>query len=70
MNLLRKIRLQKKMSQQELAAASGVPQGVISDIESGVTRNPRVDTAIKIANALGCSIDELFRAPTNNDKAV
>lgn len=60
MILLRKKRLQKKMSQQELSAASGVPQGVISDIESGSTLNPRFDTVIKLAKALGCSVADFL----------
>ena len=63
MNNVAKLRKKAGISQQELGRLSGVPQGVISLIESGVTQFPRLDTAAKLARALGCTIDELFREP-------
>ena len=68
MIFLREMRLNKRLTQQELAQASGVGQGVISDIESGATQNPRLDTLIKLANALDCAITDLLDAGKN--KAV
>ena len=59
---LRELRLKKKLTQQELAAKSGIAQGVISDIESGSTQNPRFDTVIKLAAALGCSISDFLNS--------
>ena len=60
MNNVAKLRKKAGISQQELGRLSGVPQGVISLIESGVTQFPRLDTAAKLARALGCTIDELL----------
>lgn len=57
---IRAARQAQGLSQTMLAQVSGVPQGLISGIESGNTKNPRVDTIFKIATALGCTIDELL----------
>lgn len=52
-------RMKSGMSQNQLAKLSGVPQSVICDIESGKTRNPRIDTLQAIAKVLGITVDEL-----------
>ena len=46
-------------SQNALAAASGVSQGLISEIESGKVSASRFDTLQKLAEALGVSMPEL-----------
>jgi len=56
---LREWRKYRGMTQVELATASGLSQGAIAQIEAG-KRNPTVDTARKLANALNCDIDDLF----------
>lgn len=61
---LKEIRLKKKLTQQELASKSGVAQGIISDIESGATQNPRFDTVVKLACALECPISEFVSNDT------
>lgn len=60
MTRLADIRKSSGLSQQELSRRSGVKQGIISLIESGTTQFPRVDTAAKLARALGCTVDELI----------
>lgn len=55
------------LTQAELARRAGVPQSVVSDLENGKTLYPRLDTAMALAKALGCTIDDLF-AP--NQKAA
>lgn len=60
MTRLADIRKSSGLSQQELSRRSGVKQGIISLIESGATQFPRVDTAAKLARALGCTVDELI----------
>ena len=44
-------RLEKKMTQSQLAAKAGVGQAVIARLESG-TQNPRWSTISRVANAL------------------
>lgn len=57
-NLVKKIRLLRKMTLEELSITSGVPSSTISDIERGA--EPRVSTAIRIAKALGASVEQLW----------
>lgn len=54
-------------SQRKLSALSGVPQPMISDIESGKTKSPTVDTAIKLSKALGCTVEELVSEKKEDD---
>lgn len=58
------IRMRKRMqikgiNQFELADRSGISQGTISNYANG-TRTPNIYNAIKIADVLGCSIEELM----------
>lgn len=59
--VIRELREKLGWSQNELARRSGVKQGVLSEIESGVTKNPRVATMAAIAAALNVTIDELIK---------
>lgn len=54
------VRTERGISQNQLAKMCNVPQSVISDIESGKTKAPRIDTLQAIAAALGVTIDELI----------
>jgi len=55
---LKEIREQKGISQELLAKMSGVPRGTLANIESHWTE-PRISTAVKIADCLNISLDEL-----------
>lgn len=46
---------------QELADKVGVSRGYISMLRSGEKTNPTIDIAVKIADVLEVSIDELVR---------
>lgn len=59
--MIRELREKKGWSQSELARRSGVKQGVLSYIESGKTKNPRVDTLSAIALALGVTVEKLVK---------
>jgi len=56
---LKKFRDGKKWSQEKLAVESGVSYNTIIKIERGGIENPKIETVIKLANALGISIDDL-----------
>ena len=56
---LKDIRLEKKISQKELAKQINSTQQTYSDYETGRT-NPDIETLIKIANILECSVDYLI----------
>lgn len=53
---MRKIRQEKKISQLEISRITGIKQPVISRIENGETKNPTIDTFIKILRPLGKTI--------------
>jgi transcriptional regulator with XRE-family HTH domain len=56
---LAKIRKRKGWSQEKLAVESGVSYNTIIKLERGGIKNPKIETVIKLANALGISIDKL-----------
>lgn len=56
---LKKIRTERNLSVPQLVNLSGVPRRTIQDIES--RGDCRVSTAIKLADALGVTLDELCR---------
>jgi tetratricopeptide (TPR) repeat protein/transcriptional regulator with XRE-family HTH domain len=51
--LLRTLRAEARLTQEELAEASGVRPRSISDLERGVAGRPQRDTARRLADALG-----------------
>jgi transcriptional regulator with XRE-family HTH domain len=53
-------RRELNLTQAQLADKAGVTQGAISMIERG-ERVPSLDVLVKIADTLGCTIDELIR---------
>ena len=57
---IKKMRLTVGMSQEDLAKASGVSRVAIARYESG-ERVPSVIIAARIANALGCKVDDLIK---------
>lgn len=57
---LREIRIEKGLSQSELARRSRVHRVSICRYEAGV-KKPSVDTVVRLADALGVTTDELLR---------
>jgi tetratricopeptide (TPR) repeat protein/transcriptional regulator with XRE-family HTH domain len=51
--LLRKLRTQARLTQEELAEATGLSDRSISDLERGIATTPRRDTIRLLADALG-----------------
>lgn len=58
--VVRKIRLEKGISQETLADLSGLHRTYMSDVELG-KRNVSLENIDRIANALEVSISEIFR---------
>jgi transcriptional regulator with XRE-family HTH domain len=52
---LRVLRLRAKLSQEKLAALSGIARNFVSMIENG-QRNVTLDTVEKLARGLGCRL--------------
>jgi len=51
--LLRQLRVDARLTQDELAEAAQVSQRAVSDLERGINRTARKDTAVLLAGALG-----------------
>ena len=66
---LKKLRKQKKLSQDKFARLADIPYNTLVKIESGKSNNPTFETLIKIADALEVSIDELA-GRTGNKKTL
>ena len=65
---LRETRLKKKLNYKELAEISGVTATAISYYEKG-TKMPQLDNAVKLAEALGVSLDWLCSIENNSDES-
>ena len=59
--MIKELRRKKGLTQAKLAEIAGIRQGVLSYIESGRTKHPRIDTMTAIAKALGVTVDELTK---------
>lgn len=57
---LKHIRKLRQMTQYELAKMVGITQAMVSHYETGRC-NPDLETAARIANALGCKVDDLIK---------
>ena len=57
---IKELREEKKMTQEELSSKSGVSRGTIVALEKGTAKNTTSKTLLKIASALGTSLDSLF----------
>ena len=66
MNKIKQIRERKNLTQVELAKELNMTQGIVSSWENG-RYSPSIDTARKIAAALGCTMDELFGEPEKEE---
>lgn len=58
---VKKLREQKKLSQEKLAHLANVSNNTIVNIEAGKQKNPTLDTLKKISKALDVSINELSK---------
>ena len=58
---IRKLRQQKKMSQDRLSKKADLALNTIVKIETGENPNPTLETLQKIAKALGVSVDKLLK---------
>lgn len=59
MNAIRLLRKRFKVTQDQLANHLGITQSYLSMLERG-ERRIDLDLAVKIAAALGCSVDDLI----------
>lgn len=58
---LKKIRNKKEWSQEKLAREANISYQTLIKIERGGIKNPKIETTIKLAKALGVSVDDLLK---------
>lgn len=62
--ILMEMMTRRGWNQRELSEKSGVPQPIISNIITGATPRPRIDTMYDLAKALKCTVDDLIEDET------
>ena len=64
---LRRLRAERGISQEQLAADSGVDRAYLSGLERKLA-NPTVDLLDRLAKVIGVNLDAFFEAPRSGDK--
>lgn len=59
--IVKKLRKQRKLSQEKLARLANVSNNTIVNIEAGKQKNPTIKTLKKISDALGVAIEEFLK---------
>jgi transcriptional regulator with XRE-family HTH domain len=57
---LKRLRKAHGLTQQKLAQEAGVSLIVVTKVEQGVTKDPAMSSLVKMADAMGLSIDDLI----------
>lgn len=65
---LRKFRVERVLSQEQLAVDAGLDRTYVSGLERGL-ENPTVAVLDKLAEALSIHISDFFRKPPRGEKA-
>ena len=66
---LKRLRKSRNLSQQKLAEAAKVSLIVVTSAEQDPTKDPCMSSLVKLADALGVTLDELVgRTPPKNTK--
>ena len=58
---IKRLRNKKGISQDKLSKLADISHNTVIKIESGAIQSPTIDTARKIAKALGVSLDDLIK---------
>lgn len=66
---VRTLRKMQKMSQAVLAEHTGLSVPYISHIETGI-KHVSLESIVKIADALGCTVDQLLYENQRNDRSA
>ena len=57
---IREAREERNLTQEKLSEKSGVSRSIISGLENGTVKTTTTKTLIRIADALGKSVSEIF----------
>ncbi|MBR2353434.1 MAG: helix-turn-helix domain-containing protein [Clostridia bacterium] len=63
---IKKIKSEKKITNDRLSELTGIPLGTLSKILAGISDSPKLSNIVAIADALECSLDYLVSGVTRN----
>ncbi len=65
---IKKIKSEKKITNDKLSEMTGIPLGTLSKIMAGISDSPKLSNIVAIADALGCTLDYIVSGtPENNN---
>ena len=63
---IKKIKSERKITNDMLAEMTGIPLGTLSKILAGISDSPKLSNVVAICNALGCSLDYIIMGIPEN----
>ncbi len=65
---IKKLKNEKKITNDKLSELTGIPLGTLSKIMAGISDSPKLSNIVAIADVLGCSLDYIVSGkPDNNN---
>ena len=63
---IKKIKSERKITNEKLSELTGIPLGTLSKIMAGISDSPKLSNMVLIASALGCSLDYIVSGTPDN----
>ena len=64
---IKKVKNERKLTNDQLAELSGIPLGTLSKILAGMSDSPKLSNMIALCGALGCSLEYIVSGTPDND---
>ena len=64
---IKKLKSEKKITNDRLSELTGIPLGTLSKLLAGISDSPKLSNIIAISDALGCSLDYIVSGKEDND---
>lgn len=63
---IKKLKSEKKITNEKLSELTGIPLGTLSKIMAGISDSPKLSNIVAISEALGCSIEYIVNGTPDN----
>lgn len=63
---IKKIKSERKITNEKLSELTGIPLGTLSKIMAGISDSPKLSNMVLIAEALGCTLDYIVSGTPEN----
>lgn len=63
---IKKVKNEKKVTNEQLSEMTGIPLGTLSKILAGISDSPKLSSIVAIADALGCTVDYIVSGVPEN----